>query len=110
MLKYTDKAVLIAILTGLVVTGNAMAETKFEQNHPRRDQVNDRLQKQNHRINHELKEGDITRQQAHHLHNEDRHIRREEQRMAAQNGGAITRQEQGRLNQQENRVSAQIGK
>jgi hypothetical protein len=110
MLKHADKAVLIAVLTGLVLTGNAMAETKFERNHPRRDQVNDRLQKQNHRINHELKEGDISRQQARRMHNEDHHIRHEEQRMAAQNGGAITRQEQGRLNQQENRVSAQIGR
>ena len=110
MSKYTDKAVLIAILTGLVVTGSAMAETKFERSHPRRDQVNDRLQKQNHRINHELRSGEITGQQARHLHNEDRHIRREQQHMAAEQGGMITRQEQGRLNQQENRVSAQIGR
>ncbi len=34
----------------------AFAETQWERNHPRRDQVNDRLANQNRRINHELKE------------------------------------------------------
>jgi Skp family chaperone for outer membrane proteins len=42
------------------------------QNHPRREQVNDRLQNQNRRINRELQEGEITQRQAHQLHREDR--------------------------------------
>lgn len=56
----------------------AFAETQWERNHPRRDQVNDRLANQNRRINHELKKGEISRQQANRLHREDRAIRREE--------------------------------
>ena len=112
MLKHTGKAVLIAVLTSFIAAAasSAMAETTFEQNHPRRDQVNDRLQNQDRRINHEVKEGEITKQQARQLHKDDRQIRHEEQRMAARNGGAISKQEQNKLNRQENGVSRQIGK
>jgi hypothetical protein len=88
----------------------AMAETKWEKTHPRRDQVNDRLANQNKRIHNEVKEGEMSKAQAAKLHKEDRQIRREERLMAAQNGGHITKQEQRTLNQQENAVSAKIGR
>ncbi|HXN14944.1 MAG TPA: hypothetical protein VN878_01120 [Usitatibacter sp.] len=101
-------AAFIAAL-GLASTG-AVAETTWEKNHPRRDQVNDRLENQNKRINQELKEGDITKKQARRLHRQDRQIRKEERLMAKQNGGHITKQEQKVLNQQENKLSTQIGK
>ena len=87
----------------------AFAETQWERNHPRRDQVNDRLENQNRRINEERREGEITKQQVQKLHKEDRMIRQEERDMASQNGGHITKAEQGVLNQQENGVSKQIG-
>ena len=86
------------------------ADTKFEKNHPRRDQVNDRLENQNKRINTEVKEGEISKAQARKLHRKDRQIRREERLMASQNNGHITKSEQKVLNQQENAVSKQIGK
>ena len=44
------------------------------------------------------------------LRKEDRKIRQEERRMASRHGGHITKLEQKRLNRQENKVSAQIGK
>jgi hypothetical protein len=88
----------------------AFAETQWERSHPRRDQVNDRLANQNRRIKRELKEGEITRQQAHQLHREDHAIRQEERDMAKINGGHITKGEQKVLNQQENAVSRQIGR
>jgi hypothetical protein len=91
------------------MASSAMAEGKWARNHPRRDQVNDRLQNQNRRINKELKEGEITKQQANTLHNEDHQIRQEERDMASQNGGHISKSEQNVLNQQENGVSKQIG-
>ncbi len=95
-------------LGGLVT--NAMAETQWQKDHPRRTQVNHRLANQNRRINHELKEGEITKAQAAKLHREDRAIRREERTMASTNHGHITKAEQRALNQQENQVSKQIGK
>ncbi len=91
------------------IAGGAMAETQWEKNHPRRDQVNDRLQNQNKRIHQEVKEGEMSKAQAARLHRDDRKIRKEERLMASQNGGHITKQEQKTLNQQENQVSRQIG-
>ena len=92
-----------------VITNIAQADTTWQKNHPRREQVNERLANQNRRIHNEVKEGDLTKAQAAKLHKSDRQIRREERAMASQNGGHITRSEQKVLNQQENQVSKQIG-
>jgi hypothetical protein len=100
---------LSVVMVGGSVAG-AMAETQWERNHPRRDQVNDRLENQNRRINREVQEGEITRHQANQLHREDRAIRQEERTMSRLNNGHITRSEQKALNQQENAVSRQIGR
>jgi CRISPR/Cas system-associated endoribonuclease Cas2 len=94
----------------LSATTGAFAQTHWQKDHPRRAEVNHRLANQNKRIHNEVKEGDITKGQARQMHREDHQIRQEERDMAAQNGGAITRQEQRTLNQQENQVSRQIGK
>jgi hypothetical protein len=88
----------------------ATAETQWERNHPRRDQVNDRLENQNRRINQEVREGEISRQRANQLHREDHAIRQEERTMSRMNNGHITPAEQKALNQQENAVSRQIGR
>lgn len=101
------------VFAGLLATGaasSAFAETEWEAHHPRRDQVNDRLENQSRRINREYREGEISRGQAHRLHQEDRFIRREERHMASMNGGHITRDEQHALNRQENWVGRQIGR
>ena len=108
LLKTTAFVLSFAVLGSTVSA--AFAETQWERNHARRDQVNDRLANQNHRINHELKEGEITKQQARQLHREDHGIRQEERDMAKMNGGHITKGEQKVLNQQENGVSRQIGR
>ena len=88
----------------------AAADGTFAATHPRRDQVNDRLARQNNRIKAQVADGDLSKAQAHSLHAADRKIRREERLMASQNGGHITKGEQRVLNQQENAVSKQIGK
>jgi hypothetical protein len=91
------------------MTGIAVADTQWQKDHPRREQVNDRLANQNKRIHKEVKEGEMSKAQAAQLHKEDRQIRHEERAMASQNGGHITKTEQKALNQQENQVSKQIG-
>ena len=108
MLNSSATAILLVALTGLFAS-NAMAETQWEKHHPRRDQVNDRLQKQDRRIHHEVKEGEMSKQEAHKLHRDDRQVRQEERDMARQNGGAITQSEQHALNQREDSISTQIG-
>jgi septal ring factor EnvC (AmiA/AmiB activator) len=92
------------------VTTNALADTQWQKDHPRREQVNNRLANQNKRIHQERKEGEITKAQAKQLHSEDHAIRQEERTMASTNNGHITKTEQRALNQQENQVSQQIGK
>jgi hypothetical protein len=98
------------LLLGGMAASTYAAEGQFNKNHPRRAQVNKRLNNQDKRINKEVKEGEITKSQAAKLHKNDRQIRKEERAMASQNGGHITKQEQKTLNQQENANSKQIGK
>jgi hypothetical protein len=102
-------AALAASLAGLAGKALADTDTKWQQEHPRREQVNNRLANQNKRINQERREGEITKGQAQKLHAEDHAIRREERAMASTNHGHITKTEQKALNQQENQVSKQIG-
>ena len=80
----------------------------FAKNHPRRTEVNQRLNNQNRRINHKVKDGQMSRRQANNLHRRDHRIRHEERSMASQDHGHITKQEQKTLNQQENHTSQQI--
>ncbi len=85
------------------------ADDNWNQNHPRRAQVNHRLQRQNQRIRQERREGAISPAQAQQMHHEDHQIRREERQMARHQHGTISPQQQAQLNQQENAVSQQIG-
>jgi hypothetical protein len=92
----------------LGIANISMAQDGFAKNHPRRSEVNKRLQDQDRRINHEMRNGDISRRQANHLHQRDHHIWREERRMAFRHDGHITRHEQSRLYRQENHMSRRI--
>ena len=107
-LRVTTSAVVAAVLA-LGLGANAMAETQWQKNHPRRTQVNGRLANQNKRIANQEAAGKLSAGQAATLHKDDHQIRQEERAMASQNGGHITKQEQRTLNQQENAVSKQIG-
>ena len=114
MLKSIRTAVTAAVaavaLIGIAGTALADNDTTWQKDHPRREQVNNRLAHQSKRINTERREGEITKAQAQKLHAEDHAIRQEERTMASTNGGHITKAEQRALNQQENQVSKQIGK
>ena len=88
----------------------AIADTPWQAQHPRREQVNNRLGNQGARIHHEVKEGEMSHAKAARLHAADHRIRRQERRMAARNGGHITRRQQARLNREENHVSHRIGR
>jgi len=92
------------------LAGVAMADSAWDQKHPRRDEVNDRLENQNRRIHKELKAGDITQTQAASMHKNDQAIRQEERDMAHLDNGHITKLDQKALNQQENVASQGIAK
>ena len=104
------RSILIAMT--LALTGAAFvtsADADWRTSHPRRAEVNARLNNQARRIHQERKEGEITGAQAADLHAEDRGIRAQERFDASQNGGHITKSEQLQLNHEENGVSHQIG-
>ena len=104
------KSAILLITLVSAAASTFAAETTWQKNHPRREQVNHRLANQNARIHNEVKEGEISKAQAAKLHREDRSIRREERNMAKLDNGHITKADQKALNQQENVVSKQIGK
>lgn len=99
-----------ALMLAGSAAGSFADEGKFDQTHPRRAEVNQRLDNQDKRIHNEVKEGDMSKAKAERLHREDRHIRHEERAMASKDGGHISKREQHKLNRQENTVSQQIGK
>jgi TolA-binding protein len=108
MKKLTVALMLSAFaLAGLTASAE---ETQWQKDHPRRHEVNKRLSKQDKRINEKVANGEMSEKRAAKLHRKDHQIRQEERDMAAQNGGHITKQEQKTLNQQENKVSKEIGK
>ncbi len=97
------------LLAALLVSGAAWAgQSQWQNNHPRRTEVNKRLENQNKRINQGVQNGTLNKGQAHQLKQNDRAVRGEERAMAAQNGGHITKQEQRTLNAQENKNSRKI--
>jgi hypothetical protein len=99
-------AATLAVLT--TAAGTASADTTWQKNHPRREQVNHRLNNQDKRIHNDVKNGTLTKGHAAALHKDDHQVRQEERDMASQNGGHITKPEQHVLNQQENGISKQI--
>jgi hypothetical protein len=98
--------VLAAVCAGGV--GSARAETHWQASHPRRAEVNHRLENQNMRIHEARHDGRISGHEARELHREDRHVRREERLMASEHDSHITRMQQNTLNRQENAISHRI--
>ncbi|RQO77263.1 hypothetical protein DBR44_03465 [Aquitalea sp. FJL05] len=100
----------LSALTFATLSSTASAATEWQKQHPRRAEVNHRLANQDKRIHQERKEGEISKQQARELHQQDHAIRQQERADARKNHGHISKQEQRNLNQQENKVSKEIGK
>lgn len=106
-----SKSIVLGI-AGVLVAGAApaFAETAWERNHPRRDQVNDRIANQERRITQERREGEISRGQARAMRGQLAGIRTQERYDARFDRGHITRGEQGQLNRELNYTSREIGR
>ena len=104
-----QKILVAAMGAGLALCGVASASANtWQDNHPRRVEVNSRLERQDVRIDRDLRDGRITPKQAAYLHAKDRMIRMHQRRLAALHEGHLTPGEQMRLNHQENNVSHNI--
>ena len=112
MTRKLSRVLVMTVVTLFMIgiTVSVFAESQWAKEHPRRHQVNTRLNNQNNRISQKVAEGGMTKAQAGKLKRQDRQIRQEVRAMASQNGGHITKQEQKTLNQQENVVSREIGR
>jgi hypothetical protein len=95
-------------LAGMLGFAGAASASTWQETHPRRVEVNHRLNHQAVRIAHAETTGAISPRRAVHLLRQDNKVRREERLMASQNRGHITKLEQRALNQQENRISKKI--
>jgi hypothetical protein len=100
--------VIIVGLAFLVGGADIASAATWQQTHPRRVQVNQRLANQNARINRDLASGKITAAQAAQLHSEDKGVRSQERFDASLDSSHITKAEQRSLNQNENAISKQI--
>lgn len=109
-MKPRNHLLLAATLASGVLISTPAAANRWEHRHPRRDQVLDRVERQDRRIHDERREGDITKEQARALRLSDRSIRLQHRADARANDGHITRAEQRTLNQELNANSKAIGK
>lgn len=90
-------------------TMNASAQNgNFDKTHPRRAEVNGRLNNQNARVDNKVANGKMSNGEAAKIHSQDHAIHREEKRDAATNHGHITKAEQTHINHQQNQVSKEI--
>ena len=106
---FARKVVFAVISVAFLGTSVAEASSAtWQERHPRRAQVNQRLNNQHARINNNLAAGRITPAQAKQLHGKVRDIRIEERAAASLHNGHITRGERQQFNRQENEVSGQI--
>jgi hypothetical protein len=102
------KTNILTAVAVLLLTGSAFAQAKFDKTHPRRAQVNSRLNNQNARVDNKVDDGKMSKAEGAKIHKQDHAIRKEERRDAAANGGHITKAEQTHINHQENKVSKEI--
>jgi hypothetical protein len=104
---------LLIAAAGLAITlggaSVASAQDDYAANHPRRAEVQARVEHQHDRIDRRLADGEISGARAHRLHRADYRIARQEHRFAMHHHGRISRAEQARLNRQEARVGHRIG-
>ena len=99
---------LIATSAACVILGSATAIAQGVPGHPRVNEVNQRLDNQQARINQGLANGTMSTKQAARDEAHDANIARRESVDEAKNGGHLTKGEQVRLNQSLNNNSARI--
>jgi len=88
----------------------AVAQTAPVPDHPRENEVNQRLDNQQARVDQGLANGTMTGREAAHDEQHDEHIAQRESADEAKHNGHITKSEQRRLNRSENRNSKRIYK
>jgi hypothetical protein len=107
--KFTLTCLALTVLIGSAATASAQSAAGVpDPGHPRINEVQDRINNQQARVDRGISDGQINARQAAH---DDAKLAREQNslnRDEAKNGGHITKAEQGNLNKRMNRGSRQI--
>jgi ribosomal protein L16 Arg81 hydroxylase len=123
IMKNLSQLVIIGVITAAI--GSAFAQTNpptasaaatapsnvdgdFAVKHPRIAELLGRLRNERERISADLKEAKITEDQAEVLLEKARKIHREEMRDVRKNDGSLTKEEQEKLNKEEDKLSMRI--
>ena len=107
------------LLAGVLVTSTWIVKAEaqangnptggnFAKGHPRRNEVNTRVDNQRARIDQGLKNGTLDKQQAQQLRANDHAIKQQEHADVKANGGYLTGAQQKQINQEENANSQMI--
>jgi hypothetical protein len=99
-----------ALLCATLIATQSIAQTAPVPGHPRENEVNQRLDNQQARINQGLAKGTMTGKQAARDEQRDANIAQREAVDESKHGGHITKAEQARLNKSENKNSKRIYK
>jgi hypothetical protein len=105
------RACQVLLATAVLLAPVAMVDAsggRFARQHPRRSEVNSRVDNQRSRINQGLTSGRLTPTQAKQLQTNDSAIKQQERADVKANGGYLTKAEQKQLNQEENANSRSI--
>jgi hypothetical protein len=130
--KITNSLLVLAV-GGLIAVGSASAQTttntqpapatpqantqglgagggagKYDPNHPRVNQINNREQMQQESIAKGLKNGTLSPKQAENLERGEQHLQHEEKQDMRADGGHLTKQDQRQLNRQANQMRGKI--
>ena len=99
------------VLAGISAIPAEASAHGWNRAHPARTEVNHRIARQQVRITHEVREGDLNRSEAHRLRQDLHGIRQDERAYSQTNGnnGHLTRAQIHDLNQQLNQSSHSIG-
>lgn len=108
MIRLSTASKILAALFAVSAVTPAFAGRGFAQKHPRRAEVNGRLRNQERRINQGVKNGTMTKEEAHEQRKDLRNIKREERAEVKANGGYLTKSEKHDLNKQLNANSKDI--
>jgi hypothetical protein len=96
--------------SGLALPTMASAHGAWQRHHPASTHINHRIARQQVRITHEVREGDMSRAEARDLRGDLHDIRKEERSLAQANGnGHLTPAQARDLNHQLNHTSHDIG-
>ena len=100
-----------AIILGAIATlgaAGAASANPWQMHHPRRVEVNHRLDRIDHRIAFERRDGELSRGEARDLRREDAGLRGQERFYASHDRSHLTRGEFRRLNHEEDRLNRQV--